>query len=169
MTEISKNCRLQAHRGVSTDAPENTLAAFRESVKQGYDLIELDPKYTKDGIIILLHDKTLNKTGRIAGKAFDSPISVSELNFSELSEVEAGSWFSPEFTGEAIPTLAAVLDFGKAFDMEIKIDNCIQSFPSEMLEALKNVVKKHVKPAFSGFACFLTTFFRASSISEGKL
>lgn len=49
------NCRLQAHRGVSTDAPENTMAAFREAVKQGYDTIEFDPKFTKDGVCVILH------------------------------------------------------------------------------------------------------------------
>ena len=42
------NCKLQAHRGVSTDAPENTMAAFRMAVEQGYDIIEFAPKCTAD-------------------------------------------------------------------------------------------------------------------------
>ena len=42
------NCKLQAHRGVCTEAPENTMAAFRLAVEQGYDIIEFDPKMTKD-------------------------------------------------------------------------------------------------------------------------
>ena len=49
-------CKLQAHRGVSTDCPENTMAAFREAVSQGYDVIEFDPKFTRDGEIVVLHD-----------------------------------------------------------------------------------------------------------------
>ena len=44
-----KNIKLQAHRGVSSDCPENTMAAFRCAALQGYDVIELDPDYTKDG------------------------------------------------------------------------------------------------------------------------
>ena len=65
----NSNCKLQAHRGVSTDAPENPMAAFRLAVEQGYDIIEFDPKYTKDDVCVILHDRTLNRTGRIAGKA----------------------------------------------------------------------------------------------------
>ena len=53
----NSNCKLQAHRGVSTDAPENTMAAFREAVRQGYEIIEFDPKFTKDNICVVLHDK----------------------------------------------------------------------------------------------------------------
>ena len=61
-----KNIKLQAHRGVSSDCPENTMAAFRCAALQGYDVIELDPDYTKDGKIVILHDKTLNRTARKA-------------------------------------------------------------------------------------------------------
>ena len=53
---------LQAHRGVSTDAPENTFAAFEAAVKQGYDIIELDPKFTLDNQCVILHDKNLKRT-----------------------------------------------------------------------------------------------------------
>ena len=47
-------CKLQAHRGVSTDAPENTMAAFRLAVEQGYDIIEFDPKCTKDSSVNMI-------------------------------------------------------------------------------------------------------------------
>ena len=59
-----KMIRLQAHRGVAAEYPENTMAAFNASVEQGYHLIELDPKYTSDGQFVFLHDKTLNRTAR---------------------------------------------------------------------------------------------------------
>ena len=66
---------LQAHRGVSSEYPENTMAAFRASVEQGYDLIELDPKHTADGKFVILHDKTLARTARDAdGNAPDYAI-----------------------------------------------------------------------------------------------
>ena len=48
--------RLQAHRGVRSEYPENTIATFKASVDEGYDIIELDPKYTKDGKFVFLHD-----------------------------------------------------------------------------------------------------------------
>ena len=58
--------KLQAHRGVSTEYPENTMPAFIAAVNQGYDIIELDPGYTADGHIIILHDAILNRTIRNA-------------------------------------------------------------------------------------------------------
>lgn len=54
----------QAHRGVSCEAPENTMSAFIAAVKQGYDVIELDPAMTKDGKFVVLHDETINRTAR---------------------------------------------------------------------------------------------------------
>ena len=62
------NCKLQAHRGVCTEAPENTMAAYRLAVAQGYDIIEFDPKCTKDDMWVVHHDMTLNRTCRLAGK-----------------------------------------------------------------------------------------------------
>ena len=75
-------CKLQAHRGVSTDYPENTMAAFREAVSQGYDVIEFDPKFTRDGEIVVLHDWSLNRTGRIAGEKFTEEVKITDVDFS---------------------------------------------------------------------------------------
>ena len=54
----------QAHRGVSTEYPENTMPAFIAAVEQGYTYIETDPLVTKDNVCVLMHDKTLNRTCR---------------------------------------------------------------------------------------------------------
>ena len=58
--------KLQAHRGVSTDYPENTLAAFDAAADEGYAIVECDPKYTGDGVIVMHHDRTTARTGRTA-------------------------------------------------------------------------------------------------------
>ena len=87
-----KKIRLQAHRGVSTDAPENTFAAFRMSVEQGYDIIELDTKYTKDGVCVVLHDTTLNRTCRFSGgeKLSDEPpLGIGDITLEGLPN---GKW-----------------------------------------------------------------------------
>ena len=86
-------CKLQAHRGVSTDCPENTMAAFREAVSQGYDVIEFDPKFTRDGEIVVLHDWSLNRTGRIAGEKFTEEVKITDVDFSFLADVDVGEWF----------------------------------------------------------------------------
>lgn len=138
------NCKLQAHRGVSTDAPENTLAAFREAVKQGYDIIEFDPKFTKDDICVVLHDKTLNRTGRVAGeKLGEEKLEIKDLTFAELADIDVGEWFAPEFCGEHIPTLSQSLDYMKSAGIEAKIDNVVQKFTDGQIEKVFNIVEKH--------------------------
>ena len=101
---------LQAHRGVSSEYPENTMAAFRASVEQGYGLIELDPKHTADGKFVILHDKTLARTARDQnGNAPD--YAIKDITLQKAQEYEYGSWFAPEFKGEPLPLLSDVLDF----------------------------------------------------------
>lgn len=91
-----------AHRGASQIAPENTLAAFRAAVELGADAIELDAKLTADGVIVVHHDSTLERTTSGQGP-------ISSWTLSELGRLDAGGKFSDEFTGERIPTLREVL------------------------------------------------------------
>ena len=115
--------KLQAHRGVSSEFPENTMVAFSASVEQGYDFIEFDPKYTKDGEIVILHDKTVNRTGRRAdGTKIEEPTEIYGLTLKEAREFEYGSWFAPEFAGEKIPLLADLLDFASKTKIPIEVD-----------------------------------------------
>lgn len=91
------------HRGASAHAPENTLAAFRMAVDAGADGIEFDVQLSRDGVPVVIHDATLLRTcGR--------PSAVADVTAAELSTVDAGSWFGPEFRGEHVPTLAEVLE-----------------------------------------------------------
>ena len=138
------NCLLQAHRGVSTDAPENTMAAFRLAVAQGYDIIEFDPKMTKDNVPIILHDRTLNRTGRVAGESFgEEKVNIADLTFAELADIDVGLWFDKAYCGEHIPTLSQTLDYLKSVGMEAKIDNVVQRFTPEQIEIVFDVIEKH--------------------------
>ncbi len=92
-----------AHRGASGLAPENTLASFQKAVDLGADYFELDVRMSQDDSLVLMHDDTIDRTTDRSG-------SISALAFRELRGADAGSWFSPEFTGERIPTLAEALD-----------------------------------------------------------
>ena len=91
-----------AHRGYSARYPENTASAFDAAISAGADMIELDVCITKDRVPVVIHDQTLERTTDGAGM-------VSEFNLSELKKLDAGSWFSPEFKGESIPTLEEIL------------------------------------------------------------
>ena len=138
------NCRLQAHRGVCTEAPENTMAAFRLAVAQGYDIIEFDPKMTKDNVCIILHDRTLNRTGRVAGESLgEEKVNIADLTFADLAPIDVGAWFDTKYTGEHIPTLAQALDYMKSVSIEAKVDNVIESFTPEQQEILFDTIEKH--------------------------
>ncbi|MEP6947132.1 MAG: glycerophosphodiester phosphodiesterase family protein [Acidobacteriota bacterium] len=91
------------HRGASAHAPENTLAAFQMAIAAGADGIEFDVQLSRDGVPMVIHDATLERTG-------GRPEAVADLTADELASVDAGSWFGPKFRGERIPTLSEVLE-----------------------------------------------------------
>jgi glycerophosphoryl diester phosphodiesterase len=91
-----------AHRGASGSAPENTLAAINKALEIGADIIEIDVHLSSDNQLIVIHDNTLDRTTTLKGN-------VKDHTLKELKNADAGSWFSPEFKNERIPTLDEVL------------------------------------------------------------
>lgn len=105
-----------AHRGASADAPENTLTAIRLAWQQGADAAEIDVMLTADRQLVAIHDETTLRTGRVDW-------ALKDRTLAELKTLEVGSWKSPQFAGERIPTLAEVLDsvpLGKRLFIEVK-------------------------------------------------
>lgn len=106
-----------AHRGAGRLAPENTLAAFRLGASHGWRAFECDVKLSADREPFLLHDTTLERTTNGQGKAGD-------LAWAELSRLDAGTWHSPAFAGEPLPSLRALAAYvtghGHALNLEIK-------------------------------------------------
>jgi len=104
-----------AHRGASSRAPENTMAAFELGVESGADGIELDVHLSRDGVPVVIHDETLQRTTNGHG-------AVGRYNLSSLRKLDAGSWFGPEWYGERIPTLEEVLSWsGSTIRINIEI------------------------------------------------
>lgn len=99
-----------AHRGYSSEFPENTLSSFAGAIDIGADYIETDVQMTKDGILVLFHD---NDVKRITG----AEGAVSDYTYEELMQLDAGSWFHAAYAGEKIPTLMEGLTL-------IKDSNC---------------------------------------------
>ncbi len=91
-----------AHRGYSARAPENTLSALEHALRCGASALEWDLQRSREGIPIVLHDETLDRTTNGEGLASDFPLEA-------LARLDAGSWFHPLFAGEPLPTLHAVL------------------------------------------------------------
>jgi glycerophosphoryl diester phosphodiesterase len=106
-----------AHRGAGRLAPENTLAAFRLGAAHGYRMFECDAKLSSDGVVFLMHDATLERTASGAGTGGDR-------SWSQLSQLDAGSWHSRAYAGEPLPTLENLARFclanGYFLNIEIK-------------------------------------------------
>ena len=126
-----------AHRGASFDAPENTLAAFRLAWQQNADAIEGDFRLTRDGQIICIHDATTDRTTGHKAKIADSTLA-------DLRKLDAGSWKSPKFKGEPLPTLDEVLATVPR-DKRILIE--IKSGPEIVAPLKAQLAKSPVAPA----------------------
>lgn len=151
---------LQAHRGDSAQCPENTMAAFRSAVEHHFDLIELDPKFTRDHQCVVLHDRTIARTGRDAdGRAV--PASIAEMTLEEARACEFGSWFGAQFAGEPLPLLEEVLRFAHEQHMAVKLDNVIESFTPEQTALLFDIVERSGAADVTGFTCTRTDYAAA--------
>ena len=98
------------HRGFSRRAPENTLASFRLALAAKADLVELDYHPSKDGVPIVLHDHTLDRTTDATNRWRGTKISVGDYPAAALAELDAGRWFGASFAGTKLPTLEEALD-----------------------------------------------------------
>jgi len=125
---------ITAHRGDNSQAPENTMPAFKAAVENGADWIELDVTQTKDGVMVIFHDADLM---RITGK----PDKIWDMNYEELSQINAASHWGPFFRDTRIPTLEEVLDYCKdkiKLNIEVKVnDHQTQDFIPDLVALIQ--------------------------------
>ncbi len=107
--------KIIAHRGFSAEAPENTLAAFRLAAERGLTWVETDVRLSKDGVPMVFHDATLQRTTKRKGR-------FNRFTAEELQQLDAGSWFSPEFSHEIIPTLNQLMELALELRLGINIE-----------------------------------------------
>lgn len=135
---------LQAHQGVASECPGNTMSAFACAVQQGYDVIELDLGYTSDKQIVVLHDDSINRTARMPdGNSIDKEVLINTITYKEALEYDFGIAFSNKFSGEKIPLFSDVLHFASENKIRLKIDNKIQAFPKELLDIFFALIKPY--------------------------
>jgi glycerophosphoryl diester phosphodiesterase len=91
------------HRGHSIEMPENTLEAYRRAIELGVDMIECDVNMTRDGVLVMIHDHTLNRTTDGSGR-------VRDFTWDEIQRLDAGGKFRPEFAGLRVPSTEATLN-----------------------------------------------------------
>ena len=149
--------KYQAHRGVACEAPENTMAAYRLAVAQGYDVIELDPSFTKDGVCVLYHDKTLTRTCRTSdGGKVQGDLLLADTSYADLLTYDVGLSHSLKYRGERVPTLAEALAFAKEQEVLIKLDNRMEKYTPEQLEVYFTIIEE--SGARVAFTCKTTAF-----------
>ena len=107
--------KVAAHRGDEISYPENTIPAFAAAIDQGADMIELDVHLSKDGQLIVMHDESLKRTTGLDKYIY-------EMNAEDILRLDAGSWFSSEFSDVRVPLLSEVMDLALESDVLLNIE-----------------------------------------------
>jgi glycerophosphoryl diester phosphodiesterase len=150
---------LVAHRGASGYAPEHTIAAYTLALEQGADYVEQDLTLTRDGVLVCLHDDTLERTTDVETRFPDRAVIepgpdgrparrwyANDFTLAEVKTLDAGSWFDPKFAGERIPTFeeAIALVKGRAgIFPELKSPARLNARGVDVEQAVADVLEKH--------------------------
>ncbi|UOE94588.1 glycerophosphodiester phosphodiesterase [Alkalihalobacillus sp. LMS39] len=129
-----------AHRGASGHAPEHTIVAYEKGIEMKADYIEIDLQMTKDGVLIAMHDTTVNRTTNGTGRVADKTVA-------EIKQLDAGTWFNErnpgkakeEYVGLEVPTLEEIFQhFGKStkYYIETKSPTLYPGMEDELLRLM---------------------------------
>lgn len=129
---------IMGHRGAMGHAPENTMASFQRAFDIGVEAVELDVHLTKDGHLMAIHDETVDRTTNGKGR-------IADMTLAEVQALDAGSWFSPEFAGERVPTLEEVLVWADG-----KLPVVIEVKPTAQVEAVVDACVKLIDALDAG-------------------
>jgi glycerophosphoryl diester phosphodiesterase len=126
-----------AHRGYSAVAPENTLPAFAAAVRAGATRVEFDVRTTADGVPVVIHDRTLDRTTTGTGYVWEQPAAT-------VLALDAGAWFAPAYAGVRVPTLAATLDLLAPADTEILLEIKSPATPEQVKVIVELIAEHHL-------------------------
>jgi glycerophosphoryl diester phosphodiesterase len=149
------------HRGASGYAPEHTIPAYDLALEQGADYIEIDLQMTKDGVLVALHDDTLDRTADApegVPKRFCSG-PVIKRTLEQIKMCDVGSWFGPEYAGEQIPTLEEIFQrYGTSVNYYIETKNpeAAPGMEEELLRLME--VYKLIEPAENNWQVLIQSF-----------
>jgi glycerophosphoryl diester phosphodiesterase len=104
-----------AHRGGYAYGPENTIVNFRHALEHGATVIEMDLRRTADGVIVIMHDETVDRTTDGTGP-------IKNFTLEEAKRLDAGEHWPPPFGGERIPTLEEAMRAVKAEGGKVCLD-----------------------------------------------
>ncbi|MBI1313580.1 hypothetical protein GC176_19995 [bacterium] len=129
--------QIVAHRGASSDRPENTIASTLRAIETGATAVEVDVRTTSDGHLVLLHDATLDRTTSGSGK-------VNDLTFADVRKLDAGTHFDAKYADQKVPTLAeaAAVCRGK---IDVLLD--LKESGNEYAQKVVRVIRESGDPA----------------------
>lgn len=136
LVDYDTNVKAINHRGFSATAPENTIPAYIMSKKMGFSYAEADVSFTSDGVAVLLHDSTIDRTS-------DGTGSISEMTYAEASQYDYGSWKNEAYSGTKIPTFAEFIKLCKSICLHpyIELKNNGAYTEAQILELVATVKK----------------------------
>ena len=123
-----------AHRGYSAGAPENTLPAYKLARQNGFDYAECDVSFTADGVAVLLHDSTIDRTSNGTGN-------IADLTYEQASAYDYGAWYAEEYTGTPLPTFNEFLALCKDIGLRPYIE--LKAGTAEQINGLVKAVKQY--------------------------
>lgn len=147
------------HRGAKGHAPENTMAGLRKAVELGARWVEFDVKLTADNQLVLFHDDTVSRTS-------DGKGPIAGMTLSEVRKLDAGRWFSADFTGETVPTLSEAMDYltAKGIGANVEVKSC----PGREAETGAAVARALAERWFGGPVPILICSFSADSLAAAR-
>ncbi len=178
-----KTILISAHRGGAALAPENTLASFRNGIALGADFLEMDVHLTKDGVPVVIHDPTIDRTTDGSGR-------VADLTLAQLQSFNAAAKFAGAAEKQVVPTLAQVLDLAKptsvGLEIEIKATADNQRYAGIEQKVIDGIAAREMRdrvrimafefdtlqrvraidPKIKTTALFTTNYFRSHDINQ---
>lgn len=146
---VSYLVKAVAHRGYSAGAPENTLPAFRLASQQGFEYAECDVRYTSDGVAVLLHDNTIDRTSDGFG-------TISEMTYADVKAYDFGAWYGEKYAGTQIPTFEEYLLACRNLGLKPYIE--LKAGTAEQIAALVTTVKRYGMQSVSTWISFSAAY-----------
>lgn len=140
------------HRGYNTVAPENTLPAFVLSKQMGFNYVETDVSFTSDGVAVLLHDSTIDRTSNGTGN-------ISNMTYEQALQYDFGSWKSSAYAGTKIPTFEQFIKLCRALSLhpyiELKQNG---SYTEAQIQGIVDAVERNGMKDKVTYISFIATY-----------
>jgi glycerophosphoryl diester phosphodiesterase len=124
------------HRGNAAGAPEDTLVSEVSAQKVGARVLEFDLHMTSDGVPVVMHDETVDRTTDGTGR-------IGDLTLAQIKKLDAGSWFSPAFAGTPVPTFEQILQFASGTDAIVLPELKEPVWTEEQVRTVANLIRRY--------------------------